>query len=621
MAGLGRVVNFSSGERMTIGLQNVTAPAAGTGLGGIGIDAAGMQAAPEAPSASPIQPDQNIPDTWLKSDLQAPLYITPWGEFNIGATDWASNLHGAYDKTKAASATIHSSPLNGIGSQYFNEQIRQTNPNHVGMTNAKMGIGPDNWVYTPTSIDNAQYTGSSIFGDTFSGTAKRAPIQTNLSFKDPNQQRYIEDFSTIAPNGNVAKAGTGSIINRADASNIAALNKDNIGADQAQAIADKYGVSVDEVQNVFNKYNRARQDIIDPVGASWQNIKAAPFYKDLEAGIQKYTNDGLATKIDFAGLHNINPTAALSPEYFALHDPKDSPGRDPYRLTTAYDFLNNGKPWEQATPEEQAAAQAAYLHHKEQLSAPASEGGPFNYRDEYIRAGGPTSLKGYNFNPEGYSKNNYDEALNINQNYLQHATDGKMNYHDVGFDDDTATQSLFTKKKKKRGFLGGVLGPLTAIASFIPGPVGIGARVLSAANSAMSGNPLGAITSTLGFLPGVNGTGLNVIGGGAGKLAGTIGSALGGGNIANIAGKAITGGGLGALTGAISGHPLEGAIAGAAAPAIGGTIAANTTISPAVANALGTGIAGVGVSAYNYNKAKRAYNLALQKQQASRSAA
>lgn len=607
---------------MSIGIQDIAGPANSAGLTGIDASGAGIQ---NSPTAAPVQQESQLADNWLKPDLQAPLYITPWGEFNVAPTDWFTNLHGAYDKTKM---------VYGVGQKEAGPMSGGPGKGMVRMGRG-MGSATDAWVTPPSNMTGATYATEAMGRPIFSGAAIRAPVQVNLSFKDPNTQRYIDYLSSTADNGAIPNVRKEPFpFNRREApldydgSNTRALSTANVGSDKIQEIADKYGVPLEEVQNVFNKYNRARQDIIDPVGANWQNIKAAPFYKDLEAGIQKYANyrptqadknlpytlngGNLGTPVNFEALRAMNPTAALSPEYFALHDPNDAYGRDPYRLTDAYDFLDNGKSLAQSTPAERAAAQEKYLHHKDLLNNTAAEGGPFDYRREYISAGG-TKPKGYRWRADGMSKNGYNEALDISQNYLQHATNGEKNYHDVGFTDDSAARALFEKKKIKKGFLGGALGPLMALASFIPGPIGIGARVLSAANSAVSGNPLGAITSALGMMPGVNGTGLNVIGGGMGKAAGALSSAFGGGTLGNIAGKAIVGGGLGALSGAPSGRALEGAISGMASPAISG-VATSAGFSPGASSLIGSGATGIGNMAYNYSKSKQAVNEALKKQ-------
>lgn len=607
---------------MSIGIQDVAGPASAR-LSGLDAIGTGIQ---NVPTAAPVQDTQNLADTWLKPDLQAPLYVTPWGEFNVGPTDWYSNLHGAYDKNKAP--TYKPAPTAPVGGAF-----------NTGTPNNFLGSG-DN---TPVGMNRIGVT----------EPAQRAPVAANLSYKDPNYQRYIDDImnGTTSDAGSITK--TAPVTNRsffenlisgnkqpapisAQQANINALKGSNVDTAKLQAIADKYGVSVDEVQNVYNKYSRARQDIIDPVGANWQNIKNAPFYKDLEAGIQKYTNyapskaemrampGGIlansmnysyntGTKVDFNKLRSMNPTAALSPEYFALHDPNDAYGRDPYRLTDSYDFLDNGLSLEQSTQAERDAAQQKYLHQKDLLDNPISEGGPFDYRREYIKAGG-TKPKGYNWRAEDLSKRGYNQALDISQNFLQNATNGEKNYHDVGFSDDIATKALFEKKKVKKGFLGGALGPLMTLASFIPGPIGIGAKVLSAFNAAATGNPLGAIASAMSFLPGVNGTGLNAIAANTGKAASVIGGALGGGSLGNIAGQALVSGGLGALSGAPSGHALEGALTGAIAPTIGGTLASGTSLSPGMSSAIGRGITGIGATAYNYSKSKQAQQAALKKQ-------
>jgi hypothetical protein len=158
----------------------------------------------------------------------------------------------------------------------------------------------------------------------------------------------------------------------------------------------------------------------------------------------------------------------------------------------------------------------------------------------------------------------YTGQLNAAQNMLGHNTQGEKNFRDAGYDENAAFKdSMYFKKKKKKGFMGGlgkILKPIAQIASFIP-QTAMFARMYLAADALANKNPLGAIANVAGANFGVANAAGNLAGAGtslAGSGAGYLADALGGGLGAN----ALVSGGLGAMSGAHSGNALKGGLTG-----------------------------------------------------------
>jgi len=624
MAGLGRFFDFSCGKRMSIGIQNNNLAGA-QGINGLGTQGYVTQQA--QPSAIP-QPATETQGHWLDSDLQPSASGINWNDFNIGPTDWENNLRGVYNKThvvQQAGKEVNTGMGNWINNPHSNKNLVKINTG---------GMGNYTYVAPPqTGMTGATYSGEGPFsmGPQFKGAAVRKPVYANVSFKDPNLQRYVADIPSLVSDGafgNVNAQGKKLDWNQA---NIDALSAKVGTPEQIQALAEKYGVGIDEVQGVYDRYNKARQAIIDPVGANWNDIKASPFYKDIQAGIQQYTNRKAPTlektsptsfgytpvpgynkgkQVDFAKLNELGGDSPLTAEYFALHSANDRSGRNAYRLTDANDFMRPGMSNEQA--------QEAYLKQKDLLDNTVAKGGQFDYRREYTAAGGKTP-KGYMKLAEGMSNNGYNEALDTSQNFLGFATNGEKSYHDAGFKDEAATKALFRKKPVKSGFLPGPLSTIATIASFIPGPWQVPARVALAMNSAAQGNPIGALTAAASFLPGANGVGLNPVGAalssGGGKLASVLGGTLG-----DVGGKIASGALTGGLTGALSGNAVRGAVTGAVGQGVSQG-AQSAGFDTKTANAIGTGLTGAGNVVYNYNKVRQMQQAAIQKQRDAAAAA
>jgi hypothetical protein len=253
-----------------------------------------------------------------------------------------------------------------------------------------------------------------------------------------------------------------------------------------------------------------------------------------------------------------NSEKYLAPEYFALHTTaknnqygsdrgmigNTAPGTNwkegigtsnPYALEDWTDYLKGGKTSINATPAERAAAEQAMAAQRTLMNKPVAQGGQFNLWNEtgvdpYQRI----KAKGGKWKPVNSA---YTNQLNVAQNFLGPATRGKQNFKDAGYDETEAYRSGFRfDKDKKKGF-GKVIGGMLGLASFIPGPVGIAARIGAAVNSAVNKDYLGAVLGGLGAM------GVNPLGAMASKLSAASGFSP------SVANALVQGGvgGLGAL--------------------------------------------------------------------------
>jgi hypothetical protein len=360
----------------------------------------------------------------------------------------------------------------------------------------------------------------------------------------------------------------------------------------------KFGMSAEDLTKYLGLYDKAYQTIADPVGANWQDVKnTGDFYKNaVLPGVRRYSgyDDAFFNNLDTQASEGTrNSQKYLSPEYFALHgvtpsamnmpgvkqgqligltNPKlgewygspfggkynNNPGvgqkhkkagqgwSDPYKLTDWQDYLQAGESRFNATPEQKAAAEAERAKHMAFLSKKVEDGGPFNlWRETGVNPHVVTKTKGGKWKPRN---SGYTNQLNIAQNYLPQASEGTKNYETAGFNADKAYQSGFYFDKKKKKF--GGLGALLSIASFVPGPVGIAARVAGAINAAANKDYLGAVMGAMGA------AGYNPLGKATAMLSKATGLSA---NVAN----AIVQGGMGGL-GAISkgGNFAKGALGG-----------------------------------------------------------
>jgi hypothetical protein len=278
------------------------------------------------------------------------------------------------------------------------------------------------------------------------------------------------------------------------------------------------------------------------------------------------------------------------------------PGVDPYLRQDWSDYADGNKAAWQYTPAEVAKAKEAMARHKVLLKSKVADGGPFNLMKEadvklpHVKGG-----KYY------WKESPYTGQLNTAQNMLYHNTQGEKSFMDAGYDANKAVRdSMYFKKKKKKGFLGGlgkILSPIASIASFIPGPWQLPAQLYNVAANAASGNALGAVANLAGAgfglgaagtatTAGQMGTGsfvpANAMGSFGGSAAGQLAAKLGGGTLAN----ALIKGGLGAMSGYSSGNALKGGLTAALGAGVGGfqSDAVNALIkqgiNPTVAQAL-----------------------------------
>ena len=421
----------------------------------------------------------------------------------------------------------------------------------------------------------------------------------------------------------------------------------------------KYGIRLDDLQNKYGQYDKAFRSLYDPVGANWQDLKASPTYNTLLGDIRKYSENSTGTwdprsgtfipgSTNAAYFDNLNKLGGsvdnpdfLPAEYFILHQPKAAlpglrgdgkktlevgrqgtqhlgysalPGHDPYLRQDWTDYADNNKAAWQYTPEEVARAKEAMAKHIDFLDNTYEEGGPFNLMKEAAVRLPPNQGGTWMWKDSPYTG-----RLNAAQNMLGYNTQGEKSFTDAGYDADVAARDSmqFIKKKKKRGFLGGlgrILGPIASIASFIPGPWQLPAQLYQGISSAANGNVLGALASFasagigLGKVgsptaAGQMGTGAfvpnNALGNFGGSVAGQAAKALGGGALGNV----LVRGGLGAMQGAQSGNALKGALSGATGALAGGYSGdltnklANATGNPLLAKSLVGGLVGAGQGA------------------------
>ena len=271
-----------------------------------------------------------------------------------------------------------------------------------------------------------------------------------------------------------------------------------------QQIADKYHVDVNDIISKDAQLQRAMNQYYDPVSANWQDVTASPWAKDVTTGVQKWS--GLKGKKDADGntyFDNLNAqlgeNPALSAEYFALHGRPEQLGgyktsgmkANAYKYTGWEDFLPSGVSALNATPEQISAAANAYNAQSDLLKPWLS---PTNYTQDQIDKSGGSYYdlfksqklavpKGYSYAPNA-ALTRYNQAVNAG-----------VNPEDLGYD---ASKVYKGALEKDSGFLGGTLGKIAQIASFVPGPIGATARVLSAMNAFSEGNIVGGVTGMAG---------------------------------------------------------------------------------------------------------------------------
>ena len=593
---------------MSIGLQAQDAIANSGGLTTLG-NSAGLTGQGIS-AVTTTQP--NTPDNWVQYDLpNRDPNLTSWGQFNIDPNlDYANILKTAYTNPSLGTATnqyLSSSSM--AGPQWEN-------------VNPMSGSAPYS---TPWEAKPQTRT---VYSGTPEATAWQASVDAKnknpgITFKDANVQSAMDAINSSLQGGGdtVSASGTKKTPitygNGWDVWNPASQ-------DTLNSTAQKYGITYDDLLKDRGMYERAYKDIYDPVGANWTDLKNSPTYDKLLGGIRQFSGqpDSFYTDLNSKAGNKDNPYF-LPAEYFALNDPNvarsgiggantqfynntgvmgkiggngfsDISGSNPYQRQDWQDYTLGTDPWWNQSADQQTQAKADMAHHNDLLSADPTAGGAFDLG----KASGYTAT--YDKNSGGY---HWKDSPTMNQYDIAQNMGGWNNIKDATTLDPNATlQSglqYMAPKKKGKGALG-ILGTIANIASFIPGPWALPARLASAGLSAVNGNPIGALTS----IAGANFGGASTIGNfgtgadglaniGDGSILGNIGNSIGGvTGLGTGVGNAITSAGVGAINGAANGDGLVGGLSGL----IGGSAGAlgEAGMNPYLASAIsGAGPMGI----------------------------
>lgn len=605
------------------------------GLGGltnnnqIGIGAPALTNAPLNHAApQETAPAPQTPGVWFGNDT-VNQYAVPWDEFNVtgDAAGFKQLLNTAYQEPKPVQKTLADYAGGNYGRSAFpsvqqmvEDQKRRNAPASAPLpsisfkdanldaalgqlrTKAEGYLNPAESPVNQALRKNMQYVGQ------FSGMA--APTLARMDRQRDKQ------LAALKVEGDSYGYSPLSLI-RDNAAREAILRE----------VSGSTGIGYDDLSGAYGKYDKAYRSIMDPVGANWQDLKSSPIYDPLLQGIRDYANttsskgkspykqafsDDYFNRLnEMAGNPDANPNG-LPAEYFALHQPMEKlRGRggagqaghgysaiknsNPFQHEDWTDYADQNKAWWQLTPTEKALAEAGITSAKTMRDKPYQEGGPFSFFD------GVKLPKAKGGKWEWQYSRKLGEA-NAAQNMLGYYTKGEKNLTDMGYDPDLLFRTSTHFDKDKGSFLGGLgslIGPLSMLASVVPGlqPLAIPLKIASAVSSFANGNPLGGLASLGGFLPG-------------GGPVGAIGNAIGGGN--EMLSNAISGGINGALGGFSSGNALAGALTGGLSPVVGNQLT-NAGFSGPVAKALTSGIGTGANMLYQNQKRKAAQQAALAK--------
>jgi hypothetical protein len=636
----------------------------------------GIQATQQDPTAAY---NSGISDDWKQYDLRQNPYLIGWGEFNVdpSVSDpnwWKSNLSQAYQDKKKPPQNQYPWVQNAImGMNGGNQNNISSWANNgaldaFGNPKAPQNSGTNilgHWMNMGGARDTK--ANAAALNSGYNSTTNR------INFKDAKLDAAIDALNAKAmgvltpkvvesnPYQHIGFGALGSIGNlyngrnkKAEPSPIVAGDTygwapvsriaDNAARDKMYAeVAAQQGMTVQDLQALYGKYDRANRAIHEPVGASWQDLKASPFYdKGLLSGIRQYSGygDNFFKNLNAKAGGADNPYY-LPAEYFALHDPKqvragyggdgsifnsqyeqknkgfsDIAHHDPYAHQDWTDYITSGKEWWQLSPAEVAKAKADMAHHTDLLDNTPEKGGPFDLAK--ISGVTPGKLKGRK--PNYWKDSATLNMSDISDNMMLHSKGALNDYTDA--QRNAAIQSAIQigkkKKKGKGGFLGGIgkmLGPLSAIASFVPGlnAIALPLKIASAVSSFANGNPLGGLASIVGA-SGLGNTLASSIGSSINGAVSTT-SALSG--MGDTIGSALVGGGLGALGGAASGNAGFGALTGGLSPFISSGLT-GAGMDPKLASMTTSGINMGAGYLNNQAKMKQAQKSALAKMKAQR---
>jgi hypothetical protein len=525
--------------------------------------------------AKPI-PVNQAPVSWLANDMQSPTI--DWEQFApIPTIDYATVLNKTYKRPQRPPLASGFGNFNGVWGpkevydKYSGTMIAQRPQTGLldfvnygkkpALPTAQSGfrIDPNALNFKDTAIDAAiDKLNQSVYG------ARSKSADANYYRRLSGQSNGLADIAM----GFWDKRANKNFENNFETS-MSAWSKSPIEMIKDQATRDKMyadtaasaGITVDDLKKNYNTYAKAYNSLADPVGANWQDLKRTgnTYSNDLLPGIRKYSgfgDDYFKNLEAMADPSYRNSEKYLAPEYFALHTTaknnqygsdrgmigNTAPGKtwkegfgtsNPYALEDWTDYLKNGKTSITATPAERAIAEQAMAAQQSLINKPVVEGGQFNlWKETGVDPYQRIKAKGGKWKPISSA---YTNKLNVAQNFLGPATRGEKNFKDAGYDETEAYRSGFRfDKDKKKGF-GKVLSGALGLASFIPGPIGVAARIGSALNAAVNKDYLGAVLGGLGAM------GVNPLGGITSKLSAATGFSP---SIAN----ALVQGGVGGLS-------------------------------------------------------------------------
>jgi hypothetical protein len=527
------------------------------------------------PAQSLAVDSAQLPVNWLTNDMQSPTI--DWGQFAALPTiDYATVLNKTYKQPQKPALSSGFGNFNGVWApkevydKYSGTMVSQRPTGTIldfvhrnkkpALPTAQSGfrIDPNALNFKDSSIDAAiDKLNQSVYG-------ARSRTDDGYYRRLAGQSNGMADIALNWQERNLDKAFDNNF-----ETSMSAWSKSPIEMIKNQAMRDKMyadaaagaGISVDDLKKHYGTYAKAYNSLADPVGANWQDLKKTgnTYSNDLLPGIRKYSgfgDDYFKNLESMADPSYRNSAKYLSPEYFALHTTSKNnqygsdrgmigntaPGKNwkegfgtsnPYALEDWTDYLKNGKTSITATPAERAIAEQAMAAQQSLLNKPVAEGGQFNlWKETGVDPYQRIKAKGGKWKPINSA---YTNKLNVAQNFLGPATRGEKNFKDAGYDETEAYRSGFRfDKDKKKGF-GKVLSGALGLASFIPGPIGVAARIGSALNAAVNKDYLGAVLGGLGAM------GVNPLGGITSKLSAATGFSP---SIAN----ALVQGGVGGLS-------------------------------------------------------------------------
>lgn len=359
----------------------------------------------------------------------------------------------------------------------------QTRQNQYGENVAPIAFDDDNFNRALDEVNKALqqklYTTAFGFG---AGTTGNTSLNTR--YIDKNVMRKDEKGRLKRPNIGV------SGISLIDA--YGGKDEDKI----IDKVAAKYGLSNQQIREASSNMQRALNTYYDPVGSNWQEVKATPWAAEIDPAVKSYaTKAGEKLFEQLAG--KLPADSPLGAAYYVMHSQPELRGAKQvgpqFKYTDWTDFLPTGVSVTSATEQQFKDALAAY-DAQNKLMQPWKD--PSRY-----------SAKSMEKDPGGsYFDLFKSEKLDIPKGYNYVGSNALHNYNvlvnagidpkELGIDVNKVYKSAL-EKEATGGFLGS-FGPLASLASFIPGPVGTIASIISGLNSLQSGDVVSGLASFAG---------------------------------------------------------------------------------------------------------------------------